>query len=97
MNTTQIFSEEHLNSYLKKYLSSQIGLCDSQIKECKFILTSDEDIMPEERTEAQRKLEILSYRRFFLNKQLDSLDYYNDDDKEFNPNTLFDGTEYPNS
>jgi hypothetical protein len=77
MNTTKIFSEDRLRNYLKKYLETHIQMCDSEIKENISILTYDSDDisenpLPEERTMAHRKLEVLYYRRDWFYKQLDS-------------------------
>lgn len=72
--TTQIFSEGKQKSYLKKYLQSQIEECDKQIGECKLILTSDsDDILPEDRIQAHRKLEVIQYRRFWIYEQMDAI------------------------
>lgn len=72
--TTQIFSEGKQLSYLKSYLETQIEQCDLQIGECKLILTSDsDDVMPEDRIQAHRKLEVIQYRRFWFYEQIQSL------------------------
>jgi hypothetical protein len=75
MNTTQIFTEEHLNHYLKLYLTDEIKECERRIKSAKYTLESDSDeVLPEDRTLAQRDLEIFSFRKFHLHLQLEQMD-----------------------
>ena len=77
--TTQIFSEYQLNTQLRKYINDEINFCDERIRECKFILTSDsEDVLPEDRVHAHRKLEVINFRRFWLLEQLDNIPHISD-------------------
>lgn len=68
-----IFTEYELNTQLQNYLRTQIEECDYQIRDVKVILTSDEILEEEDRIWAHRKLEVISFRRFWLVNQLDEL------------------------
>lgn len=72
MNTTQIFSENQLRAQLKNYIKDEITFCDKRIRECKFILTSDNSTT-EDREEAHRKLEMVNFIRYWLYEQMDNL------------------------
>lgn len=68
-----IFTEYELNTQLQNYLRTQIEECDYQIRDFKVILTSDEILEEEDRIWTHRKLEVISFRRFWLVNQLDEL------------------------
>lgn len=71
--STQIFTEEHLNHYLKLYLKDEIKKCEERINSAKYTLEL-EQCLPENRTQAQRSLEIFSFRKFHLHIQLEGLE-----------------------
>lgn len=79
MNTKQnnpfgsnIFTEDKLNYIYKSYLKNEIEECNKRIRDAKEVLVL-EQCLPENRTLAQREYEVLSYRKYQLETQLDNI------------------------